>query len=109
MLDPQIGLGRLLRDEGQIWTGAEIELVLKDAMGLAIRAKRDKTVIALEDWETAMDSIIPNTGEVERMTDLALLFANNVRYCPEVWRARMKDKPALINVLKGGSDYRAAA
>lgn len=109
MLDPQIGLGRLLRDEGQIWTGAEIELVLKDAMGLAIRAKRDKTVIALQDWETAMDSIIPNTGDVERMTDLALLFANNVRYCPEFWRARMKDKPALINVLKGGSDYRAAA
>jgi transitional endoplasmic reticulum ATPase len=109
MLDPQVGLGRLLRDEGQIWTGAEIEIVLKDAIGLAIRAKRDKTVITLADWETAMDSIIPNTGDIERMTDLALLFANNVRYCPEVWRTRMKDKPALLHVLKGGSDYRAAA
>jgi ATP-dependent 26S proteasome regulatory subunit len=109
MLDPQVGLGRLLRDEGQIWTGAEIETVLKDAIGLALRAKRDKTVITLADWELAMDSIIPNTGDVERMTDLALLFANNVRYCPEVWRARMKDKGALINVLKGGTDYRAAA
>jgi len=108
MLDPQVGLGRLLRDEGQIWTGAEIEIVLKDAIGLAIRAKRDKTVITLADWNMAMDSIIPNTGEVERMTDLALLFANNVRYCPEVWRARMKDKAALLNVLKGGADYRAA-
>lgn len=109
MLDPQVGLGRLLRDEGQIWTGAEIEIVLKDAIGLAIRAKRDKTVITLEDWETAMDSIIPNTGDVERMTDLALLFANNMRYCPEVWRERMKDKAALISVLKGATDYRAAA
>jgi hypothetical protein len=56
-----------------------------------------------------MDSIIPNTGDIERMTDLALLFANNVRYCPEVWRTRMKDKPALLHVLKGGSDYRAVA
>lgn len=109
MVDRQVGLGRLLLDEGQIWTGAEIELVLKDAIGLAIRAKRDKTVITREDWETAMDSIIPNTGDVERMTDLALLFSNNVRYCPEVWRARMRDKGTLLNVLKGGSDYRAAA
>ncbi len=109
MLDPQVGLGRLLRDEGQIWTGAEIELVLKDAIGLAIRAKRDKTLITLEDWTTAMDSILPNTGDVERMTDLALLYANNVRYCPEVWRPRMRDKAALLNTLKGGPEYRSAA
>jgi hypothetical protein len=44
MLDAQVVLGRLLRDEGQIRTGAEIETVLTDAIGLALGAKRDKTV-----------------------------------------------------------------
>jgi hypothetical protein len=31
-----------------------------------------------------------------------------VRYCPEILRARMKDKGALINALKGCTDCRGS-
>jgi SpoVK/Ycf46/Vps4 family AAA+-type ATPase len=95
MADSQVGLGRLLLDDTQIWTGAEIEAVLKDAIGLAVEANRDKTVISMEDWTLAMDSIIPTTGMLEDMTDLALAYSNNVRYCPAVYQAQMKNKSAL--------------
>jgi hypothetical protein len=42
-----------------------------------------------------MDSIIPTTGMLEDMTDLALAYSNNVRYCPAVYQAQMKNKSAL--------------
>lgn len=98
-LDSQIGLGRLLMDTKNTWTGAEIEVVLKDARGLAIRAKRDKSVVTMADWNLAMDSIIPNTGKVADMADLALFYSNNTRYCPEVWQARLLDKGTLQGEL----------
>jgi transitional endoplasmic reticulum ATPase len=96
------GLGKLLKDTERIWTGAEIEVVIKEALDNAVFAERKKKdgtddyTIMLDDWNTAMDSILPNTHEVESMCKLALYYTDNVgTYCPPEWRAIARNKDAL--------------
>jgi len=101
------GVGRLLHDE-RIWTGAEIEAVLKEAIDNAVfdlleknkeskefSLDRAKVVIGSDHWERAMNDILPNTGEVEAQIDLALYFTNHLGYCPEEWRDRARNKEQL--------------
>lgn len=98
--DANSGLGRLLLDANRVWTGAEIEVVLKEAFDNAAFAKRTKKdgskdyTIALADWNKAMDDILPDTKMVEKMTLLSLLYVNHLGYCPVEWRetARNKDQ-----------------
>ena len=108
------GLGRLLRDPDRIWTGAEIEVVLKEAIDNADFADRKKTTgdrdmrITIQDWNSAMDDIIPNTEEVERMTKLSLLYVDHLGYCPIAYRDQAKDKAALreeLGLRAKGDDY----
>ena len=77
------GLGRLLLDN-RIWTGAEMELVIKDAVDNA--EDSGNTDISLDDWNLAMDSIIPNTGQMQIQIDLALTYCNNAKYIPDEWK-----------------------
>jgi SpoVK/Ycf46/Vps4 family AAA+-type ATPase len=109
------GLGRLLEDDVRIWTGAEIEVVMKKAISTAAFANRldedgqkDYT-ITLEDWNHAMDVIIPNTNEVEFQTKLALLFTDDLDFVPDGYQDMAKDKDTLrkelgINVNRDGDD-----
>ena len=99
--DREEGLGRLLRDEDRLWTGAEIEVVMKKAITTAAFAdrkdeegQRDYT-ITLEDWNHAMDVILPNTNEVEFQTKLALLYVDDLDFCPDGWRNLVADKDQL--------------
>lgn len=85
--DPETGLGRLLLDE-KIWTGAEIELLLNGALENA--EENGRTTIAKEDWDQAMEDILPATGDVEAMINMALYYANNAKYCPPEWRHRLR-------------------
>ena len=97
---PGKGLGRFLFDENRVWTGAETEQLLLAAYDEAnfaermVDGKQDLTV-QVADWEAAFDNIIPNTEEVERMTNLALLYVDNLRYVPQEWREMAKDKKGL--------------
>jgi ATP-dependent 26S proteasome regulatory subunit len=98
------GLGRLLLDNERIWTGAEIEVVLKEAFDNAAFAMRVKKgapdyTITLPDWNQAYNDILPNTQEVERMTKLSLLYVDHLGYCPDEWKAMAKDKNALRQEL----------
>lgn len=99
--DPSNGLGRLLKDPIRVWTGAEIEVVLKEAFDNAVfseRKKKDgtnKQTITVDDWNQAMEDIIPNTEEVERMTKLGLLYTDNLSTISPDWRATAKDKKQL--------------
>ena len=86
------GLGRLLNDE-RVWTGAEIEVILKEASENA--DDNGRRVISREDWDQAMEDVIPNTGDVEAMTNMALYYANNRKYCPAEWRDRMGNRSEL--------------
>jgi transitional endoplasmic reticulum ATPase len=106
--DESTGLGRLLGDKKRVWTGAEIEVVLKEAFDNAAFASRNKTVkskvqrdytITMEDWNKAMDDILPDTKMVERMTLLSLLYVNHLGYCPPEWRDKAKDKEAIRQEL----------
>jgi ATP-dependent 26S proteasome regulatory subunit len=103
--DPSNGLGLLLHDKERIWTGAEIEVVIKEALDNAFYAdRRDKNgalkeTIELEDWNQAMEDIMPNTNEVERMTMLSLLYVDTLAYVPPEWKAVAKDKQALMDTL----------
>lgn len=90
--DQETGLGRLLLDQDRIWTGAEIESVVRKAVAKAAFAGRKKSdnskdyTIYAEDWNHAMDVIIPNTGDVETQIALALRYVNDLDYCPkEYW------------------------
>ena len=101
--NPQAGLGRLLYDPKRIWTGAEMEQLLQAAFDETIRAERktdekDDLRVFLSDWDAAFDNIIPNTDEVERMTNLALLYVDNLRYVPAEWREAARDKKNLREV-----------
>lgn len=106
------GLGRLLCDKKRVWTGAEIEVVLKEAFDNAAFSERTKEVkekavrdytIQLADWDKAMDDILPDTKMVERMTLLSLLYVNHLGYCPKEWRKTAADKDAIRQEL-GMSD-----
>jgi transitional endoplasmic reticulum ATPase len=101
------GLGRLLLDKNRVWTGAEIEVVLKEAFDNAAYADRKKKgaldyTITLADWNSAMDDIIPNTREVEKMTKLSLLYVDHLGYCPTEWREMAQDKDRLHDELFPG-------
>lgn len=129
--DKVTGWGRLLLDE-RIWTGAEIERLLNLSFGNAaqreakatrdlykdvprkeqlekIREATKKPKISIPDWDDAFDNYRPSTGAVEQQIDLALLFCNNLKYCPEDWKSRMKDESALKSTLSSMSGYAAAA
>jgi SpoVK/Ycf46/Vps4 family AAA+-type ATPase len=99
------GLGRLFQDKKRIWTGAEIEDLMREAMSSAAfsgrqneKGEKDYTIFS-SDWEYAMDVIIPNTGDVEYQSKLALYYVNNLTYCPEEWREMAKNKAELANDL----------
>ena len=101
MKDAKNGLGRLLQDGERIWTGAEIEDLIREAMSSAAfsgrkdeQGNKDYTIME-KDWNYAMDVILPNTGDIEYQTKLALLFVNNLTYCPADYWDAAKDKDAL--------------
>jgi SpoVK/Ycf46/Vps4 family AAA+-type ATPase len=103
--NPTSGLGRLLKDDVRIWTGAEIEVVLKEAFDNAVfseRKKKDGTpkyTIMLDDWNQAMEDVLPNTDEVERMTKLSLLFVDLLSTIAPEWKAMARDKTKLRDEL----------
>jgi len=123
----EAGLGRLLNDE-RIWTGAEIQAVLTEAIDncqfrheLAVttateagdqaaikkaeadlKGCEDNPVIVQSDWDEAMDSVVPNTREVELQIDLALYYVNNLKYCPKDWLERAKNKKELKDNIHTG-------
>lgn len=97
--DPSKGLGLLLCDKERVWTGAEIEVVLKEAIDQAVF--EDRKAINRKDWEDAFRNILPNTEEVERMTYLSLIYVDHLGYCPPEWRETAADKKALKDKLKG--------
>lgn len=103
--DSTAGLGRLLKDATRVWTGAEIEVVMKEAFDNAAfgnRIKKDGTIdytINLEDWNKAMDDILPDTKMVERMTLLSLLYVNHLGYCPPEWVEKARNKEAIEEEL----------
>lgn len=90
--DSQIGLGKLYNDT-RIWTGAEMETVLRKAFRKATFHNRKN--IALDDWNQAMEAVLPSTQEVEAMIDLALLYANDLDYVPQEWRVQAGKKDNL--------------
>ncbi len=99
------GLGRLLEDTKRVWTGAAIEVVMKKAISTAAFAdrkdedgNRDYT-IQLEDWNHAMDVILPNTTVVEFQTKLALYYVDDLDFCPSDWKYLVMDKDALAREL----------
>lgn len=114
--DGKNGLGRLLTDSKRVWTGAEIEVVMKEAFdnaafatrhipkgkknpeGLSTKEFRDYT-INLDDWNKAMDDILPDTKMVEKMTLLSLLYVNHLGYCPPEWRDRARNKEQIREEL----------
>lgn len=91
------GLGRLLLDPNKVWTGAEIEVMVKEAADNAKYAGRTKAggktdpAIRVEDVNLALDEIIPNTQQVERQTELALYYVNHRRYVPKAWKNLWED------------------
>lgn len=103
------GLGRLLCDKKRVWTGAEIEVVIKEAFdnaAFANRSKKDGTkdyTIQLNDWNAAMNDILPDTKMVEKMTLLSLLYVNHLGYCPQEWKKMAADKDTIRHEL-GMSD-----
>lgn len=102
--DPKTGLGRLLLDNTRVWTGAEIEVVMKEAFDNAAFANRTKKdakdfTVTLEDWNQAMDDILPDTKMVEKMTLLSLLYVNHLGYCPTEWRDKARNKDAIREEL----------
>jgi len=114
--DENKGLGRLLTDKKRVWTGAEIEVVMKEAFdnaafseryipkgkknpeGLKTKEFRDYTV-TLADFDKAMDDILPDTKMVEKMTLLSLLYVNHLGYCPPEWREKARNKDAIREEL----------
>lgn len=97
----ETGLGKMLNDE-RIWTGAEMEVVLKEAIDNAVFANR--TAVGLEDWNQAFADILPSTREVQKMIDLSLLYVNHLGYCPEDWRERAQQKGEIMSSIKSGYD-----
>lgn len=109
--DANNGLGRLLCDSKRVWTGAEIEVVLKEAFDNAAFGNRTRKgtegkdyTILLEDWNKALDDILPDTKMVERMTLLSLLYVNHLGYCPVEWRDRARNKEQIRAELGLGDE-----
>lgn len=105
------GLGRLIWAD-HVWTGADIEVVAKDALNNAIfriledpeikklskteqRKAADSAEITRADWELSMDNILPNTQLIEALIDLALEYVTHFGYCPKEWRERGRDRNGL--------------
>jgi AAA+ superfamily predicted ATPase len=133
---PGAGLGRLLFDD-RIWTGAEMERLVKLAFGNAaqrvsadarakaaemklnrrdalefLRTETKNPLIELGDWEPAMKAYRPKTREVDEQIDLALGFCNNAEYCPADWQQRyeeMQDPSRLAKAVESIKGYSAAA
>jgi ATP-dependent 26S proteasome regulatory subunit len=105
MENKEEGLGLLIQDDKRVWTGAEIEVVMKKAMSRASFSNRKDAEgdqdysIHLEDWNHAMRVIIPNTNEVEYQTKLALFFVDDLDYCPAGWISTAIDKDQLAREL----------
>lgn len=106
--DEKNGLGLLLKDSKRVWTGAEIEVVMKEAFDNAAFGERSKTVkgekirdytVTVEDWNKAMGDILPDTQMVERMTLLSLLYVNHLGYCPKEWREMARNKNKIREEL----------
>jgi ATP-dependent 26S proteasome regulatory subunit len=104
-IEPNNGFGRLLLDNHRYWTGAEIEVLLKEAFDNAYFADRKKkdgtidTAIKVEDFNQAFDNIIPNTEEVERQILLSLLYSDNLGYVPTDYHEMAINKKALKSKL----------
>lgn len=96
--DPMAGLGKLVKNEDQVYTGAEIEQILKCAIDLMV--KRNGKSINQADWEMAFDNIICNTGRVEYHTMLSLKYVDNLLYCPAEWKEQARDKNAIETRLQ---------
>jgi transitional endoplasmic reticulum ATPase len=93
---PGQGLGQLLFDKKRIWTGAEIEQLLVSAYRRMTRQDRKldgklDLTIQLDDWNHAFKVVVPNTREVEKMINLALVHVDNFDYCPLDWIARAEE------------------
>lgn len=106
MKNPEFGLGRLLLDEARIWTGAEIESLIRKSMSSAsfadrvtAKGEKDYTILA-EDWNHAMDVIIPNTGDVESQISLALQYVNDLDYCPKDYWDQVKLEQERVAELR---------
>jgi hypothetical protein len=71
-----------------------------------------REVISQADWDDAMNSVMPNTRDVELQIDLALLYENNMKYCPAEWadkdRSKGELKANIKTVLSEGSFEREA-
>jgi SpoVK/Ycf46/Vps4 family AAA+-type ATPase len=130
------GLGRLLLDS-RIWTGAEMERLVKLAFSNAARRvsgdarkqARDKglnrretleflrnetknPLIELGDWDRAMNAYKPKTRAVEEQIDLALGYCNNSEYCPPEWVPRfeeMQNPDRLKSAVDSMQGYSVAA
>lgn len=128
------GLGRLIFSP-RVWTGAEVERLVKMAFGNAaqrvsraakeqaaakklprretlefLRTETKNPLIELDDWNHAMDSYRPNTRQAETQIDLALGYSNNDDYCPAEWRSRLdaaREKTA--NTVESAANYNGAA
>ena len=100
------GIGKMLHDP-RIWTGAEMEVVLKEAIDNAIFA--DRTAVSLEDWDQAFKDVLPSTREVDKMIDLSLYYVNHLGYCPEDWRDRAMRKQEIANAIKTDNYEETAA
>jgi ATP-dependent 26S proteasome regulatory subunit len=100
------GIGKLLHDQ-RIWTGAEMEVVLKEAIDNACFENR--TAVGLKDWNQALADVLPSTREVEKMIDLSLLFVNHLGYCPEDWKERAQQKGEILTSIKTGYDETSGA
>jgi SpoVK/Ycf46/Vps4 family AAA+-type ATPase len=96
--DQKNGLGRLLCDEKRVWTGAEIEVVLKEAFDNAAFANRSKDVKGKSVRDYTIQ-LLPDTKMVERMTLLSLLYVNHLGYCPPEWKDKAANKDAIREEL----------
>lgn len=109
MLTGDAGLGKLLNDKKRIWTGAEMEVLVKKALDKAafsnrqLDGKRDLSIHET-DWDKAMNAIIPNTGEIDHQIKLALYYVDDLDYVPDGFRTEAADKIALKQALKAYED-----
>jgi transitional endoplasmic reticulum ATPase len=106
------GIGRLLYDS-RLWTGAEMEGLLKRAFSNAVVRKTDAAIedskakklpardmldyirqstksvlVDITDWNKAFDSYRPSTRDMARMIHLALEHTNDRDYLPEEWQGQ---------------------
>ncbi|MFZ5826460.1 MAG: ATP-binding protein, partial [Bacillota bacterium] len=75
------------------YTGAELESVVLKAWELAEDAGRSE--LTGEDIDAALERIRPSTGQVEFMTDLAILECDDKDVLPPEFRDRLDDRKSL--------------